>query len=138
MRKSMGLNKRLIHRYLNSWKGPASKRDLLHPNKQQIERTSAKALARASVFLLLSLLFFMSLYRYSCVYALLSLVAIYYCYVPTRSYRPVMSDLLPSKGKDNKIGENTLVEFLELASYHSFLYPKTNTDWGCSILSGVS
>lgn len=31
MRKSMGFHKRFIHRDLNSWKGPASKRDLLHP-----------------------------------------------------------------------------------------------------------
>lgn len=31
MRKSMRFHKRFIHRDLNSWKGPASKRDLLHP-----------------------------------------------------------------------------------------------------------
>ena len=31
MIKSMGFHKRFIHRDLNSWKGPASKRDLLHP-----------------------------------------------------------------------------------------------------------
>jgi len=31
MRKSMGFHNRFIHRDLNSWKGPASKRDLLHP-----------------------------------------------------------------------------------------------------------
>lgn len=31
MRKSIRFHKRFIHRDLNSWKGPASKRDLLHP-----------------------------------------------------------------------------------------------------------
>ena len=53
----------------------------------------------------LGLFFLMSLYRYSCLSALLSLVAISYlrlCAQPTRSYWPVLSD------RKGKIGENTL------------------------------